>query len=474
MSNTAQKLSKSILFQFLNLFINGLLAIIIVPFILDSFGVEKYGVFELILSLMVIDTLLEFGVGSTVVKYTPNYKNKGGTFLNDFFWTFTFIKFLFSLCALVIVIYVAYNFSSIFSEIPEEYHSQIKYSCFIFGFGLIIKNILLVRGLTLKGLLSYDYAISSDIIAKLIYFTILFILLETLNDFGLVELSFMMFVFTPVLTGILYTYWLRRSEPSISFWPKLPDKKILKETFGFMGGMTLISLIAQVFIQGNRAILGIITNPVSVAVYGVANKIRSPMLKISDSILRPLIPATSSIDFDNKRAIAKKITEIARIESILIVGMATIIILITPDFLNIWLSGRLPQAALVIQVWLVPFLLPRAGVMLMFYYGQGRTKASLVINSINTAMSLALALVLVYKMDVLGFILGLSISISITSLIYLVYFCRYYDIKFSTYFFQVVPIPFVSMVATAIFYFYIKQFYMPSNWIGIIIIGALM
>ncbi|MGK0254479.1 MAG: O-antigen/teichoic acid export membrane protein [Mariniflexile sp.] len=474
MSSTSQKVSKSVLFQILNLVFTGLSGIIILPFILDSFGVEKYGIFELIISLLVIDTFLEFGVGGAIIKYTPNFKSKGGFRLNDFFWTFTYVKSIFSLIAFFLVIYIAFNFSSIFSEIPKEYNSQIKTSCFIFAFGLILKNISVVRGIMLKGLLRFDYALGSDIIANICYFFIVFILLKIDSNFGLVELSLMLFIFTPLLKGVLYTFWLHKLEPSISFLPKKWDKEILKETYKYMGGMTLISLVAKVFGQGNRFILGIISNPISLAVYGVAEKIRKPIINISSSILRPLIPASANIDFNNKQALFKKILSIARIESIIVFGTASLIILITPELLKVWLSGRLPEATIVIQVWLLPLLFPKAGVMLMFYYGQGKTKASLIINIIGTIINFVLALILHHYFDLLGFILGLSISTMITSVIGLVYFCSFYEIKLSRYIFEVSYIPFLSIAGITGFYFFLKQFFIPNNWGSITLILILL
>lgn len=474
MSSIGRKLSKSIGFQFINLIVNGLLGILIVPFILDSFGIEKYGVFELILSLLVIDTFLELGVGSTVVKYTADFKKRGGQALNIFFWSFTFFKGFLSMIAFFIVFFIAFNFELIFSEIPTEYSSEIKLSCIIFGLGLILKNIFVVRSLTLRGLLRYDYAISSSIIAKVAYFTIVFILLKKSENFGLPELSFMMFIFTPIITGLFYTFWLRRVEPSISLKPKLPDIKILKETIRFMGGMTFISLMAQVFGQGNRAILGMITNPVSVAIYGIAYKIRSPMLQLSDSILRPLIPAASSLNLADKKMLPEKIKIIARLEAIVIMGMAGIIILVTPSFVDIWLSGRLPESALVLQVWLLPFLLPRSGVMLMFYYGQGKTKASIIVNSINTAMSLLFALVLGHYYDVLGFILGIVISLSITSVIYIIYFCKYYSINVWVYVFHVVKIPYAAIAVSAVLFFALRRFVHINSWLILITISFII
>lgn len=470
MSSFSTKLSKSVIYQLLSLVVNGVLGILIVPFIVNKFGIEKYGIYQLIFSLVIIDIILELGVGSAVFKYASSYKLKGGNELNVFFWTLSYFKTVISIISFLVVFIFSFYFQYIFKEIPQEYYLQTQISIIIFGAGLIIKNISTVRGLTLKGLLRFDYAIISDLVAKVIYFAFVLLMILYFYEFNIVHLSFLTFIFTPFLTGILYTRFLKKTEPTIKSYPARPDFKIIKETYRYMGGMSIISLIAQIFGNGSRAILGMLSNPVSVGTFGIATKIRAPLESISDSILRPLIPAFGLISEKNEEVISKRIIRLSKFESLIVVGISAIFILYANEIANIWLGGKIPQVGYILQIWLIQFILPRPGVMLMVYYSQGKTRISLIINIINTALSFVLVITLTYYFDLIGFIWGLVIPILITTILYFIYFLNYFKIKIKDYLINVYLTSLMSLFLMIMFSLFVKLYYPINSWFNLILV----
>ena len=81
-----KKILNSISSQILYILVSSIIGLSLVPITINMLGKIEYGAFELILSLILIDAFLEFGLGSTLVKYIPEHKVDTAS-LKTFFWS---------------------------------------------------------------------------------------------------------------------------------------------------------------------------------------------------------------------------------------------------------------------------------------------------------------------------------------------------------------------------------------------------
>ena len=134
------KIISSVSSQIIYILVSALIGLALIPITIFMLGKLEYGAFELILSLILIDTFLEFGLGSSLVKYIPEFKHDIEN-LKVFTWSYYYIKLSLSLIGLLVVSLIGYYFDSVFNLTNIANIQDIKTATYIFGFGLIITNL---------------------------------------------------------------------------------------------------------------------------------------------------------------------------------------------------------------------------------------------------------------------------------------------------------------------------------------------
>lgn len=200
-----------------------------------------------------------------------------------------------------------------------------------------------------------------------------------------------------------------------------------------MGGLTVITLTTQLFNQGNRGILGIMTNPVAVTIYSIAIKVKTPIIKLHNALTRPLIPGFSEAELEQKGSQLDKAIKFQKYESIFFMGIISLAFILCYDFILLWVGPDYIDSVVILQILLAPYLLPRTGSLLMYYYATGRTRISMINNLLYTTMALGLSLPLAYFYGVIGFVAGVSFSLAITQFIYLFSFRKEYKFNLIDY-----------------------------------------
>jgi len=467
------RISSSVFFQFINIGIKGIVGIAIVPIIVKSIGIEKYGILELILSLMMINFFLEFGLGTTIVKFTANYRKKGLEELNKFIWTFLYFKSILAIIGMVVAIILGCYFEKIFQDIPVEILPEIRLSTFIFAIGLFISNIGTLWSNILKGYVRFDLSIKAEITTQFVFFVLMLSFYKLYDSFGLVIISILMFVIRPLVRTILLFFFIKAEEPGISFMPVTPSKRIFYDTIHFLGGISLITIIAQIYNRFPRIILGILTNPVSVAIFGMAERLRNPILQIHDSILRPLVPAGTEYNLSDPYSSKKIILKVVKYQSLIIMGIVSLVIIYIPYFINLWVGNEFIDTAKVMRILLIPFMLPNAGVMLMLYYSKGKTRANVIFVLINTIIGVSLAYILAAKFGVFGLVTGMIISLIIIAILQIIYYCKEFQISICDYLIKGYLRPYCDVILTSLITILLLQYIDLSNWFSFFFTGIL-
>lgn len=468
-----KRVSRSVAFQFIHLFISTIIGIIVVPVLLKTFGVQKYGVLELIISLTMINYFLEFGLGSTVVKFTADYRKKDIDTLNTFVWTFLSFKTIVSIAGMVVAIIIGFNFEHIFSGIPPLLISEIRLACIVFSIGLFITNIVSLWDSVIKGHVRYDLSIIASLIAKILYLLFVLIMFRFYSNVGLFKYSIILFIFVPITRGTMLVIFLKRIEPGIRILPVIPSIKIFMQVVKFLTGMSIITILAQVYSRGSRLILGMITNPTAVAIYGIASRIREPINEINSSILRPLIPIGSELNMKEKKNSKDIIITVMRYESMIMIGISALTMLYSSCFIELWLGKGFEMVSTVVRIGLIPLLLPRASAMIMFYYSKGKTKANIFFNAFNTTIGLLLAILLSFKYGVLGLITGLVISGVLMSIFQIFYFCNEFKVSIFEYLFHSYIRTYIAFVIVVLATILLLDTINISNWFLLFLTGSL-
>jgi len=214
-------------------------------------------------------------------------------------------------------------------------------------------------------------------------------------------------------------------------------------------------------------------NPLNVAYWGIAERLKSPIQSINSSLVRPLIPMASSMNLDDQFKTNKLIIRITKIHFFLVGGITFFVLVYINPFLELWLGSDYLYVGNIVRITLLPSLLPNASVLLMFYYAKGKTKLSQNLNIFNTSLGLALGSFLVLKFDGVGMAYGLSFIVISTSVLSFHYLCKEFNLTFKEIFKGAYLISYIVVILSIILNTLMIKYMQIDNWTELILSVAI-
>ena len=427
MHNVEKKISKSIIFQFLNVFFSGLVGLIFIPFIIKKLGADQYGLFEIVFSLNVINAVLDIGVGSTLVNYTNKYFKQGIEEFGGFFWSYFWLKLFLSILGAILCIVIAFFLPNIFSKVPFDQYEIIRISIYWFAIGVILNNLNSFLASVQNGFVRFDLSSIAAIFSKLFYLVFFFIWwylweINTIEDF-----SFITFILVPLIKLLIQVFQIGKILPSELRNVKWFRKQYVLETLSYLKGISVITIFAQFFNYGSQALLSVLAPPEVVGEFGILKRIMGLVQTVSSMVIRPIMPAANSLR--EKYSISRIVLSGTQIHAIIVIGMSLLLVL-NAEFINkFYLNSKFQNFNLSMFLINLQLLLPTFSIMLMLYYNEGLVKMSVECNILNTIVSLVFAYFGFKINSFLGFLAGMSFGYLLVMLWQTFRFLKLYEIN---------------------------------------------
>jgi|SaaInlStandDraft_4_1057021.scaffolds.fasta_scaffold05168_4 O-antigen/teichoic acid export membrane protein len=461
-----KKILSSVSSQILYIFVATLVGLALVPITINMLGKLQYGVFELILSLILIDMFLEFGIGSTLVKYVPEYKHNKEK-LKSFVWSYYYIKLILTFIGFFIVCFIGFNFNTIFNVANIDNLEDVKVAVYLFGLGLFISSTATTLDNYLKGYVYFGLTNIVRVFSLVLFFITIYIYYTQSVTYNIVDIAFIWFILKPLFLLILLILSLKRVDLQFILKPVKFEYNIVYRTLKYMFGMTYIVMIAQLYNRLPKIIIGIVLNPIYVAYWGIMEKIKEPLLQLNNSLIRPLIPILSDRENFNKLD-KKKILLINRFQYLFISFLGIMTISHIKLFISLWLGNGYDDVINIIKIILIAFLFPNAGVFLMMYYAEGKTKINTIFVTSNTIVSLTLGtILLLVTKDINIFAWSFSIILIVMSFINIFRYTKYFKISNINFIKDSILPPFMMVIIFFIINCFISQ-YFSFNLFGLV------
>jgi O-antigen/teichoic acid export membrane protein len=462
-----KKILSSVSSQIIFILVNTFIGLTLVPITINMLGKIKYGVFELILSLIFIDIFLEFGLGSTLVKYIPELKHDIDK-LRSFVWSYYYIKLFLTLLGFIVIVLIGYNFDVLFNLEGVKNIEEIKLATYIFGFGLIINSMTTFLDNFLKGLVYFGLTNTARIISNLLFFIIFYLYYMESNVYSIVYIALIWFVIRPLLLLFITVALIKYLNLSYILRPVKFKLKSLRDTLKYMYAMAYIVMVAQLYNRMPKILLGIVSGPIVVAFWGIMEKVKEPLLELENSMIRPLIPILS--DKQNTVSMTEQKTfQAVRLHYFFMSFLGIMTITHIDLFIFLWLGEGFTEVADLVKIILFSFLFPKASVLLMMYYAKGKTKINTIFVTINTTISLlAGALVLIYTKNIELFAWTLTIILIIGSLFNILRYIKYFNISNSNF----IKDSMLSPILIIISFFLIQKLFV--EYINLDVLGLIL
>jgi O-antigen/teichoic acid export membrane protein len=422
----SDKITRNTKFNILGSFWATLVALFLTPYIIGHLGIERFGIWALVMVLTGYFGLLDFGIGTSFVKYISEfYAKKDYEKINQVVNTGVIFYLIFAALIIALAFLIINNPLLNLFNIPPELYGEAR---FVFLLGIIIfaiANALSAFGAIQGGLQRMDItnkvaiAISIPMIIGTIFF-----LEQGYGLPGLVVNSAIILVITSI-TNIIIAFKLL---PELRFTPFLfISKEMLKKLFGF-GYKLQISRFAQLIsFQTDKFLIAYFLSIGLVTFYQLGSSITQRARELPLLLVSAFVPAASEIEAKRGKGSLNELY-LKGSKYLILVSTPLLFFLITNASLIMWawMGEGYEMAALVIQVLAVGYYANLvSGAASSISIGVAKTEFEMKYGIFMAILNLFLSIILIIKMGFIGAVVGTTISLTIASLFFMRMFHNY-------------------------------------------------
>lgn len=381
------------------------------PFMLRCLGQNEYGLYSLVASVIAYLTLLDFGFGSAIVRYTAKIratreKKEEWSLYGMFLSTYTVLGLLVTIGGIVLYFNTDYMFDRTMT--PDElYQARVMLALMVGNlaitfpfsvFGSIItayEQFVFQRCLTIIRIL-----LSTAVMIAVLYMgykAIALVVVQTVFSVG------------TLLCNVLYC----RYKLKIKIIFRNFNLPLLKEILIFSFWNFLGAIVDRIYWSTGQFILGIYTGTVAVAIYSLAITIMHMYMSMSTSLNSVLLPKITvmATDEKNNQEISNLFNKTGRLQFCVIALILSSFTIFGGTFIDLWAGPDYRMTYIVSLIFLYSITVPliqNVGISILMARGQQKFR-SLTYLFISVA-SLILQLLLVGKYGVTGCALAIGIA----------------------------------------------------------------
>lgn len=357
MNNINQK-KVGVLLSYVNLAISTIIPFFYTPIMLAILGQSEYGLYSLSNSVISYLSLLQFGMGSAVIRYIAKYRatdEKEKT--NQITGLFTIIYIFFA----VLVIFVGCIFTLlspvIFSDgLSEAEISKMKILIIIMSLSTAFSFISVVFSSIINAYEKFIFKKTTDIILTIL--APLFNLLVLFLGYESVGIATVSLISQIVVLPIYMWYVAKRLGIKMKFVK--PEKAFLLELFSFSIFMFLSSIADLLFWSTDNVLIGAMIGSTAVAVYNVGGIFTNLMRNLTSAINDVFVPKVTmmvAVDKSNTE-LSELMIRVGRLQYLMVSLLASGFIVFGQVFIHYWSGDVYADAYWVSLVTFLPSAIP--------------------------------------------------------------------------------------------------------------------
>ena len=392
-----------VVLSYTSLAINNIVAILYTPILLRYLGQSEYGLYSLVTSVIAYLTVLDLGLGNTIVRYSALYKSQNKIEkLYSLFGLFIKAYSCISFCVFILGIIIYFNLDDVLSNslTPEEL-SRAKIM-----FILLVANLVVTFPLSVYS--SIVTAYQRFIFAKTINITRILLqplIMIPLLWFGYKAISLVVVIsllnIGTLIANMIYAY--KKLSIHVSF--AKVEKELVKEIFIFSFFIFLGVAVDKMNWTTGQIILGIYSGPETVAIYAVAIQILLCYFGFASSMSGVFLPRiTEIITHKNKtKELSDLFVRIGRLQYIILLLVLIGFYFYGKPFIKYWAGIDYEGAYILSLVIMIPLMftaIQHTGVLILQALNMQRFRSEVYFAI--AIFNIILSCILVKYFDALG------------------------------------------------------------------------
>lgn len=411
MKKNVNQLRAGAILSYVNLGIGNIIPFIYTPIMLRILGQSEYGLYGMAASVVAYLSLLNFGIGSTVVRYITkcraeeNIKEE-----KNIIGLFSFIYILIAVLILVVGSIVSLNPQWYYGNtLDPQQLEKIKILLCLMTFNTAISFPISIFSSIIISHERYIYKklidMLSTIISPMLNLVVLFL---GFSSVGMTVASTIIQIIT-LFANVFYCQKVLKIMPCYKNMPF----KILKEVFTFSIFIFLGELVNMLYWTTDKVILGAMVGTVAVAIYNIGATFNNIMQQLSlgiSSVLTPKI-TTMVVKGESTEKLTELFIRIGRVQYIIIAFVVSAFIVFGQQFIILWAGEGYSDAFYVALLTMIPVAVPLIqNVGLSIIIAQNKHRFRSIVYAFIAILNIVTTILLIPYFGIIGASLATSIA----------------------------------------------------------------
>ena len=443
-------------------------------------GTTRYGIWVALFAVVSYFNLLEFGTGAATIKYVADYYTKKNI---KKVGQVIAITLVFN-CIYIPILIVAYLLSDrvlSFFHIENNYLAEANFIFIGVLANFVISQIAGVFRSTLIGIQRIHILNLCQIVYLFLYASGALLLLRA--GYGLQGVIILMFCLRCALMFFTMIYVLKIM-PLVVKGLREIDLKMFSKIFRYGLKLQIASLAGFFNFQIDKLLIGHYLKIEFVGFYEIGAKLAMLIRHIPSVMMGPLIPSSAELSMNKDTKRLKELFLRANFYFVLLAAPTSAFFVVTSrQIVEVWLGEFAhPYCALALQVLSVAFFFQMlSGAATSIARGVGMLRYEIESSVLNAILNILLSIILILEFGFLGALLGTTVAMAVSNILYLVRFSRFMKIGLSKIIQRILVKPMLCSFCAAVLCYFLSNFFAgsvdPSEFsrteafLGILLVG---
>lgn len=446
-----------VILSYVQMVSNVLVKFVYTPFLLRALGQNEYGLYSLAMSIVGYMSVLEFGFGKTVTRYTVKYESDNDKeSLYKLYSTLSVLYIIIGILALSACLLIGAFSPSLFSStMTGEEISKIKLMMLLCGINLLFTFPLHIAASVLVAYERFVFRNGIKLLQTVFQPAILILLLYLVH---IKSVGAIVVVTTFNLLTYLAYYIYAVKKLGFRFSISCFDKTMIGNLLTFSVWMFFLVIFEQLQFNSGQLILGLFQGTEIVAVWGVAMIFILNYRSLSTAITNVFLPSFLSNTFRNdSKSLETTTKKMVRVQSYVLLTILVNFILFGEQFINLWAGDDYSEVYKLVLIVMTPM---SVSLLLDFCYLTQIATNRLKYRIVTLFSGYIIAFIAVYfikgiTLQTYAFVMAGSIVLG-QIICVLIYIHRNVHIRLTEIFKELLKMWSVPLIITALSYYLIK------------------
>ena len=389
--------------------LNTIVGLAYTPYMLRCLGQNEYGLYSLVSSVISYLTILDFGFGNAIIRYTAKFRAEGKKHEQwEMFGMFLIVYSIIGLIAFCGGLALYFNVDALFDKtMTISDLSQARTMMLLLTFNLSFTFPLSIFGSIISAYENFVFQRIVNILRIILSTSVLILVLAI--GYKAIALVVVQTVFNILTLIINYGYCKKKLKIRIVFGKF--DLAFFKEITTYSFWIFLNAIMDKIYWGTGQFVLGAISGTISVAVFSVAILLQQMYMQFSTSIVSVLLPKVTAMVATEKddRQISDLFIRTGRLQCIVMSFILSGFVVFGHGFIDIWAGKDYSTSYLITLIFFVSLFIPliqNTGVTILQARNQMKFRSLLYLAI--SAVSLTFQIILAKSIGALGCALAIG------------------------------------------------------------------